>query len=252
MAPPYRRYAEELSKNLAYGATWTPGMSLTLGTIGRFREGIFVPISHLSAVGVSFHIRRGITLANHTYTSVDSVALTFKASGQPSTAFRVLADVDAGVAIDFRQRDAIVFAAVGCREDRIDDLVALERQLRQFRDTGQWKDEWAIVTHLLEAESATVILSSSNESRVELRSTVNVAPTHLAELAANVSLSFADDMYQLVIARNRVTPLHHTVRLRKKFWSAESYLELKGSAATQTAVLSPTESAFERVDFDEE
>jgi hypothetical protein len=243
--PYFTRYAEEITENLGYGATWTPGTPLRLGTVGTFRNGVLLPLSHLDSLGIEFETESDPSPTTYTHMSEGDVSLSFKASGETDDAFQALAKAEAGAAVSFARGNAVLFSAGGCSETRVADVPGLEADLIRAAREGRWKPKWAVVTHLVEAESATIMLSTERGSRVELRAggTVGQGPLDLADLSGGVSLASAGSLSQMIVAESGLTPLFHAYGIKRKLLRDDYQ---GGFMATDDAADDP----FERIDFD--
>lgn len=245
--PYFTKYAKEIRNNLHYGATWTPGTPLRLGTIGTFRNGVFLPISHLDSLGIDYETEEDPNPTTYTHMSDGSVSLRVKASGETDDAFDALAKAEAGVSVSFTRGNAVLFSAEGCRENRVRDLPRLEERMKDSARNRRWNPRWAVITHLVEAGSATIMLSNDKSNRVELRvgGTVGQGTIDLADLSSGVSLASAGSMSQIIVGENGLTPLFHAYGIKRKLLSGRyegGFLARPGEA----------DDPFERIDFDQE
>lgn len=258
MAHSYATYSKEINRGLFYGATWTPGTQLKLGTIGTFRKGIFVPQSRLSSFDIVFEEEWDNSKTSYTYASSSGVSLEFKGKGQVGKDFKSLTDAVAGVAVRFTRSNAVMFSIGNCLEHRIKDILALQQELAHRLTRQNWNEEWAVVTHLVEAASGTILLSSSSDTTVELEASGSggSGPVSLGDLSAGVKMSYADSMNQLIVAEEGLTPLYHTLRLKRSFWTGKPTPVFNKSTIRDAAVESQTQKTiraedFEQIDLDE-
>ncbi len=254
MAKPYTHYANEIRAGLHYGATWTPGTPLRLGQIGTFQNGIFVPLGHLSSMGIEVALDLDTSPTTYNYASAAGVSLRFKARGESSSQYRSLGEAEAGVAITFSKENAIVFSASGCLEHRIADILGLQALLTKLLLAGGWKEDWAVITHLVAAETASIVLAQSANTVIELEAagTAGNGFTKLGDISGGVALSYSDSMNQLIIATSGLTPLFHAMRLKRSFWTGKPTPVLNKAAASADPTRVVQGDSFETVDFDDQ
>lgn len=210
---PYRQYTRSLQRT-GYRATWLPGETMELGAVGFLRDGLFDQRARLSDFGITFASRAGTGRTGFEYQSSIGVKTSYKAAGESSAAFRGVGVTSAGVRFEFSRLGAVVFSAPRCVITQIDNKRALERKLRGVTD---WDMGWVIVTKVVKATSATILLSGSSEAFVELRASGSVAPggVDLADLAVGFSRARASGMAVNLVAEGQLTPLYEAFRMRR-------------------------------------
>jgi hypothetical protein len=217
----YRTYVEALHKawSEGYWVTWQPSVRLKLGDIGTVRGGQLVPIADLSAIGVTIEQRPGDSRDQLTYDGAGSASVTFKTAGTTPQGFQALAAADAGALVTFSRENALVLALRGLAEARVDNVPALAKPLVQQYWKGWWRKDYAVVTHLVTAASATILASAGADARVELRAsaTLGQGPLQLADLSANIGVASASRM-GLQITAEQLTPFFRVLRLKPRWW----------------------------------
>lgn len=254
MSQPYIEYAKQISSGLRYGATWTPGTPLRLGQVGTFESGIFVPRGHIESFDIPFTTETDSTPTSYTYISDAGVLLRFKTKDQSGQSYQSLIEGQAGVAISFSKKHRVVFSATECFENRIADTLSLQAQLTHRFNRKMWQEDWAVVTHLVTAKSATILLSNTDDSVIELEIAGSNIPSSigLVDISANIALAYSGSMSQLILGAKGLTPLFHTMRLRKQFWSGEPKVVFNKSTLFRKdgGTSSIQNDGFERIDFD--
>jgi hypothetical protein len=207
-------------------------------------DGIFVPRGHLKAFNITFDTQRDPQPDDRfQHQSKAGVQLAFKASGESSNDFEHIAAGDAGISVKFSLENAILFSLHGCYESRIDDQYQLANNLLNLPKIN-FPQDYAIVTHLVSAASGTILMSSSGESRVEMR--VNAGITGVADLArADIGLSIAHmkDLQTQIVASDGLTPLFRAARIHQR-WFRPRRIESLGSLSLAD-VLAEIDSARE-------
>lgn len=216
------QYIKELHRHFGYWAAWSPGVPLSLGTLGEFEDGVFVPTSHLFSFGIRFRTIKDETPSDLTYQSEGSVAVTFKAKGETKGLFKNLSEFDAGVGVDFNRANAVYFSATGCYEDRIADIEKLKSDVMML-PASTWPSNVAVVTHLQRAETATVLISGTAGSRVELKAAADIghAVINVADVAAQVSIAYSDKMATQIVSSRGLTPLFRAIRRKRRVLGRE-------------------------------
>jgi hypothetical protein len=76
---------------------------------------------------------------------------------------------------------------------------------------------WVVITKVVKAHRATILLSGSTEAFVELRASGSVAAGNvdLADLAVGFARARASGMAVNLVAEGRLTPLYEAFRLRQ-------------------------------------
>ncbi len=202
-----RSYTTAILRALKYRATWLPNEVVELGSVGYLEDGVFHERQHLRDFGINFAAKVEATRASFVYQSSSGVAVTFKARGEASEVFQGIGRASAGALIEFWRQGAAVLSAPSCRVGRILDFRSLERQLKYVED---WNSRYVIVTKVVTADSATILVSSSDHARVELRATANadIGSAELAELSAGFRAVVAHDVGIQIVAQGGLTPLY--------------------------------------------
>src|SRR5262249_523254 len=83
---------------------------------------------------------------------------------------------------------------------------------------GTWEREWCVISHLVTAESGTVLVSGEGASAVELSAQVGLGsgPVSFVDLASKVGVTRSSGL-ALELIGERVTPFFRVLRLRRKF-----------------------------------
>ncbi len=222
------QYIKEIYKDLNFWGTWLPGTPLKVGTVGIFKNSVFIPQSDLNSFGIKYDQKEDPSPEDITYQSKKGVVMEFKAKGATSTAFENLSRLDAGVGISFKGQNAVVFSARDCFHHMVADFESLKRNLLEIHARHTWPDDYSVITHLISASSLTVLLSGSTDSRVEIRAQTDIGNNlvDLADVTGNLSLAFTRGMNIQIVAAHGLTPLFKAIRIKKKFWTNTVEIQL--------------------------
>jgi hypothetical protein len=209
MAKAWDQYTKEMFQKFGYMATWTPGVQFELGDVGVVKDRLFTRITSLKNLGIDFKTREDKTEETQKHSSSGSVSILFKAAGKAPAVGSVLTQAEAGFTIDFKKSKSTVYEAVGCVAPMIDDQVAVGKRILEMYQQGTWNKDWAVITELVQAKSATVLISNSSSSKIELSAsgTFTGGAASLADVNAKLEMAFSKDMMTTLISQAGLTPL---------------------------------------------
>lgn len=215
-----RKYTRELKKQFGYLATWFPGTPIALGDIGVFKRNEFTKISNLSDFGISFDIEQDSTKSDMEYSSRGGVSVMTKASGTAAIEGSTLGEIDAGITVKFSKEKAIFFKANGTTSPNIKNQIKLGEEVIELFKSGRWNKDWAVVTELVNVESATVLISNSSDGKIELKAKSKVAAVSLDIADANLGLEikFFKDLSTRIVAQESLTPLFKASKVKGRWF----------------------------------
>ena len=218
MKSPVKQYTNELYKKFGYYATWMPGTPMELGTVGIMDSKVFVKKSHLRNFGIAFDIEEDPSKDDLDYTSDSGVTFTPKVSGTVPAAGSVLTQADAGFTVEFSREKALLFKVKGAQYVSIRDQEKLGREIGKLKEEGKWKKEYVVIVELARADSATILISGSANSKIELKANANIGATKLdiADASLQLGIAIARSMSTKIIAEQGLTPLFRIRRTRGK------------------------------------
>lgn len=213
----HETYFKELSRALGYLAAWMPNTTLQLGDIiDRLtleRQG---NISSRKEHSVSFSSRPASTLGSFQYSSAGGASIATKAAGRVVLGSS-LAKAEAGLVVKFSKENAIVFEASGCTSNAIDDLEALTKSIAELSAAGDWNPEWVVVTEVVQAAFATIIISAGTSAQLDLRASGKIAPAglRLVDPEARFQPASSRDIAYKFIAEAGLTPLYRAKGIKR-------------------------------------
>jgi len=221
--PLHRTYTRTLFSELGYRATWLPGAAVALGQVGVLDAGSLTHETSLPALGIEMPVtEQGLPEGSLDVTSNEGVSVLFKAAGAIDERFRAVGTAEAGALVQFSRENAVVVELKGVRSHRFVELRAVKAALLDAvvaaDDQARWERDWMVVTEVVVAETATVLVSSSSSARVELRATGSVTPQGLADAELRSIPAYRHDVGTLVVAERGLTPLYKALRVRRNFW----------------------------------
>lgn len=230
-----------------YRATWDPTKKLLIGYIGKLQNGVLSIYSSLEKEGIPAQVQIDDSGAAMDYTSHDSVSITTKLAGSSPVAGSVLTDLDAGFSLAFKSDRSIVFQTSNHKVHQLVNLAEIEQAVLDKYENGSWDKEWLIVTELVEADSATIIISNSSNGVLDLKANASAGAAQLSLANAALGLSVAREQGSTLkyITQNGLTPLYRVMGIRHPFLGDPS-LHTKSIPATGGQY-----SPFQIQEFDE-
>ena len=217
MKPIYQQYAKEIKKHLRYHATWEPGTPLKLGDFGVVEDGVFTYMANVGDYGITFDVRNDNTKNSFDYSSGNSVIVTAKLAGEIAPKGSVLKEVDAGFIVEFSKENAFLFKLNRTKAILVENKKKLGDEFIKCYKKENWNEKLIVITELIEAESGTILISSGNESKIELKANAGIGIPGLDIADADLQLSILNDKNVTIkiIAEQGLTPLFNAMGVRK-------------------------------------
>ena len=143
--------------------------------------------------------------------------MTTKASGSAALPQFNLDVGDAGIVVQFAAEKAVVFEASGVEHQMITRVDELDRYIERAKESNQWQDEWVVISDLMVAKSATVLISQGKDANIALKAKANVPNLSLANLEAQFETAMKSQMNTTIICQAGLTPLFKVRGIVKKF-----------------------------------
>lgn len=217
MSQIYDLYSRGIKKKLEnYWAAWLPTTQYELGDIGRFNGALFEKVGSLAEVGIPFKVAQDRSPSPIDLVSESGVSVNFKAAGETNTAFASVPQGSAGVKIEFGSQGAFLVECPETYEQAMAEPMALEKAVISADRAGTWKHEWAVITRIVTAPTATILISNSSSAGLELSAKADlaagVADLGRADLGLSIKSQRGDVMTS--IGANDVTPFFQVSRLK--------------------------------------
>ena len=257
MKGPARQYTREMYRKFRYFATWEPTKHLSLGDIGEMQKNEFIRISNLANFNIPFATCTDPTPGNLEYHSQGGVSITTKLAGTFPPQGSILNQADAGLSVEFAKEKAVMFKANNTRNTSIDDVISLGQTLMQLFKQGKWQRNWVVITELIDARAATILISNNRGSKLELKANANLSAPgiDIADAAFQFSPVVSRGMATTVVAQTGITPLFKVMGIKRKGilgarWGMKR-IRTTLSPAPSPDLYKPDDWAFEPIDFEE-
>lgn len=245
MQGPAKQYTKEMRRKFAYIATWNPGTPMTIGSIGVTKDGRFRRVSDLETLGIPYEIIKDNDPADLDYASEGSVTITMKASG--SGPVGGLGTLDAGFSVEFKKSNSTLFKAKETYTDVMRDTHKLGQEILKRYRNGKWEKEWVVVTEVVRATSATILISNSQNGQVDLKATADGNLLRgLADPALELGIQFSRGMETQIIAEKGLTPLYRGVGIKTHLFGKP---DLAGRGMRGLDMVTPTAARNELADI---
>jgi hypothetical protein len=217
MASAAQQYGREIHDDLEYWATWLPGSFVRLGDCGSIEDFRFTRRSSLPSFGIPVGQPVPRSRGHLVHESKDGVSIQFHGGaagslpGAPN-----LPGAAAGVTIAFASENGVVFAARDCKETEISEIDDLQTALRDAYANKGFPANYVVVTGVVEASAATILISSGKKASVTL--SANVELTTLADIAradAGISIASSSGLATQYVAEGELTPLFKIMGFRR-------------------------------------
>jgi hypothetical protein len=151
-----------------YHAAWFPDTPHSIGAYGRIEDDVFIAYGDIRQLGVNINIDEDDIPSALEINMSKGVAITTKIEGKTNADLPHIPQASAGLGIEFKSEGAFAISAEQVFEDRITTPGALESQLRKLRKEGKWDSSFRIITGILRMPVATILISQSNNTKIEL------------------------------------------------------------------------------------
>ncbi len=240
-------YLKELSKALGYLPAWFPNSKLELGdfldrnTLERKGN-----IGSLRDEAICFTVRPASARGSFEYSSARGVSITTKIAGQVVVGSS-LGKVDAGLIVKFSKENVIVFEASGCTSIAIDDINSLGSAIMALYNAGHWSPDWVVVTELVRARCATIIISGDKSAQIDLKANGKLTPAgySLADPNARFAAKNVRDVVFKFIAENGLTPLYRASGIKRNLLMGPRFSPADRSVSSRARRRSSSEEFLE-------
>ncbi len=212
-----KQYLKEINNKFQYRATWEPGKTLRPGDIGILEKGVFSLRSTLEQEQIPVQVRTDESAGSMKYSSKGAVDIVTKIAGSASSPDSQLAKGDAGFTVQFKKEEAIVFDINGTKTHQIENTGQIELEVLKRYQENRWPKDWVIITELVEAKEATILISNSKDSMIELKAngSANTPELDIADAQLQLSVVAKRGISTEIVAKEGITPLYRASGIRK-------------------------------------
>jgi hypothetical protein len=237
-------YSVGIKRKLAnYWPAWLPSTRFSVGDIGILNGALFEKVGMLSELELNFYVHSTDDRSPLDVSSESDVAVSFKAAGETNASFSHVGRVEAGMRIHLGSRGAFVLQSPETFEAEIGDRLNLQRQIIDAFRRGVWEKDWLVITRLVKATSATVLISRSSNASIECSTKANLSAVvgALGSTSAGITVKHQQGETVSMIGGENVTPLFQLSRLKTSYFG-EPKLATKSFRATDPSMVDLTHS----------
>lgn len=220
MKGPQEQYTDEMKKKFGFLATWLPGTPLILGDIGILNDNVFTHVAFLEDFNIQFVTRVDTTGDDIEYSSTGAVSVATKMSGTVAPQGSTFGDIDAGFIVEFANENSVFFKANEIKTNLIENTAKLGDEILKLYHEGKWNKHWVVITELVAAKTATILISNTTNAKIELKASANVEAKKLdiADAKFDFGTTFSKGMNTKIIAQSGLTPLFKVMALKSRIF----------------------------------
>ena len=215
----YKNYITEIHHNLGYIATWLPSVQMELGDVVTFGDAGFQRVAGLKDFGIKFKTRSDTNLSTYDYSSAGAVAIVANVGAQARIPGSKGGKPQAKVTVQFNRANAVVYHAVGCQASAIADQDGLGREITFRYENDKWPKERFVVTELIKARSATIVISGTAGAKLDLvaKGAIQASSINLADVRAKLEIASSTNIGLQIVAQSDLTPMFRASGMRLRF-----------------------------------
>jgi hypothetical protein len=227
-------YSDAVNKHFrVLYANWEPGSPVELGDYGVMEGNIFIPMGRLKQdfpefKGNFLQVTHDQSKDNKEFKSERGVEVCLLPKGSLSVQGVELAK--ATMDIKFSSGNMVYFNAMGCSTSRITNKAKLGEVLKQMLSGGRWKKEYCVVTDLVEADKAIIVVSNSGNSGISFEAdSPLVEKIDLADATIKLSLKTEKDIGYKIPADKGLMLLIGLCKIKSSFlWKKPTFIPKLG------------------------
>ena len=214
-------YLQEINdKSVGYRPNWEPNKPLRIGDIGILENNVFTVMGSLEKMGINMEVRTDDNTGEvMDLSSENGVNITQKAAAKVDPGTPAVGEIDAGFNIEFTKKKSIVFRINGYKNHLIENLLEIGTEIKKRYKNDEWEKDWVVINELIEAQSATIMMSSEGGVSVELRAKGDVGVQNLDIADGNLELgtSSSGKLAVSIVGKEGITPLYRAVGVKRSF-----------------------------------
>ncbi len=203
-----------------YYAQWMPITKIELGSVGVLVDGVvYVEKTTLRDQGIDFDVIDDPSSSPLDLLSSRETKISTKAAGEVSTTMPSVPQAKAGITVEFDSQAAYVIKAAQSYEPRLSNVARLEQEILDRFRRGEWRREWVVISQLVTTPAASILISQTRKSRVEITAEGQANVGQRVELG-NASFEFqvssqSGQVYNFLNTEN-VTPLFQLIGIKRR------------------------------------
>ena len=205
-------YTTKIAERFGYLANWLPNSPINLGDVGIMEGRYFKQLSSLAQLQLSFVPRVPQKSANFSYSweadiaSDSSVGANIPGMGAA-----------AGLNVKFNNAGAFVFEITDCTITDIEDKLSLGHEIKKLFEAKKWEPEWVVIDTIVAAGSSTILVSTTNNSEIQLSASGDVSKINLTDVSAGLKIKYQTGEITRILADKGLFPMFKTSKIKWSF-----------------------------------
>lgn len=214
MAKVSDNYVKLLYQRYKHFAAWLPNAKIQLGDVGVVEGKYFKRLTTLNSLGIHFSTREGETPLVFNDDLTAGLNMQTKAAGEVAAGLAIPL-ASAGISVDFECEGAFLFHAAECYIDEIEDKATVKEGLIAL---GQKLDpNWSVVDTVVRAGCTTILLSNSQNAKLELKAKTAIEASNLAKPDLGLEVVSKKGDVTHFLAEHGLTPLFRLSRFHRSW-----------------------------------
>lgn len=219
---PITFYLKDVNKKShGYRPTWLPNLPIHLGDVGVLENNVFRKKGTLKSLGIDFNSVHSDSNNSIDLSSEKGVTIITKIAGKVEPKAVSLGVADAGFIVEFNNKNSYIFKIRGSRTSIIQNLGEVEAEVLNRYESDNWDSNLVIISEIVEAKSATILLSGHAKSKIELKveGNVKVATMDIADAGLNLKFETGQALAAKIIGEQGIMPLYRVIGVKKNIFS---------------------------------
>jgi hypothetical protein len=212
-------YSESVHSNLRMYAAWPIDTPLGLGDFGTLDGHLFQRLGNIKdQYSIQIKSLSSKSSVHYDYRSADTVETTMYAKGDMKLGGQIPL-AKAGLEINFSGENAVFFDAAGCNISTIENKDNVFNEITKLYRKGKWDKKHTLITDIIRAESAMVLISKSKDASIFLEAeSPEITVIELAKASIGLRCKSEKNIGLNFISTQETTPLIKLGRIKDITW----------------------------------
>lgn len=221
---PFAYYLTYIYKKINYRGSWFPDDLLHPGAIGILDKGVFTALTSLKEQGIEARFEESQSDLSIDLSSGDGLAVHSNLSTSLPAGGQAGVDGKISVSIEATADKGILFQSAGFTKIRVANLGAVQDAVLPKYSQGAWRKEWVILTEILKTACATIIISTSKNSSMQLEGSgeAKLGDLQLADTRLGLGITGKKGDIIGFAGKKNITPLYKVMGVQDPFWGNPS------------------------------
>jgi hypothetical protein len=206
-------YTKQVFRDLRYCASWLPRNRVSVGDIAVMENGGLERQQSIEDLGFAIETREDIEVKDWGWTM--GTTFTVEPSLGAGAPVHAGVQVEGGLRVSFNRKNAILLRLERSREQGLERMEPLRREMLRLHDTGKWDPGWVVVTQVIRAQQMFVLVSEHKDASADLKTSAHIGADPAAVINAQGRLELLRSSgMSLQESGEELTPLYKALRVR--------------------------------------